>query len=362
MRSWQTWFACLGVAGACLVWSGCGGGDVPDPESDENAATESSPAAGGENPPAVAQNKSAAAEGEAEEKEGAAPAVPAAAASKVAEPTEETASADGTEGAAPAAKGETGSATSEMLAMANSSAGSAKEESAEAKSGQGGPGGPGGMPGMMMPPGAGGPGGPGGMPGMMPPGASAPGGAGTMPPGYASMMRPPGNIPGGPPGAQGMPNPAQMGMPGMPGMGGPNGGSGKEPDFRTPFGAVTAFLDAVKAKDPIRLKDATALRAAEDNKGSRNEKLFASILDESITPEDIEELGKTLEGFQIAGNNVPKSTARLGIILQRQGKNGDTLLRTITARKEKAGWKVDEISGQRVLQSGMGGMRRSGRR
>ncbi len=196
---------------------------------------------------------------------------------------------------------------------------------------------------------------------MPPPGIGGPPQAGpdSMPPGYANMMKPPAGVPGGP-SAPGMPNPAQMGIPGMDGPGG-IGGSGKEPDFRTQVGAVTAFLDAVKAKDPIRLKDATALHAVDDNKGKRNEKLFSAILDESITPEDIEELGKKLGGYSIASFNVPKSSGKLGVILQKQGQNGDTLLRTIPVRKEKAGWKVDEIGGEGKLPSGYGGMRRGNR-
>ena len=39
MKPWTTWLARLGIAGACLLVTGCGGGDVPDASSDGQAAT-----------------------------------------------------------------------------------------------------------------------------------------------------------------------------------------------------------------------------------------------------------------------------------------------------------------------------------
>ena len=47
MKPWTTWLARLGIAGACLLVTGCGGSDVPDASSEGQAATESAPAAGG---------------------------------------------------------------------------------------------------------------------------------------------------------------------------------------------------------------------------------------------------------------------------------------------------------------------------
>ncbi len=41
MKPWTTWLARLGIAGACFLVTGCGGGDVPDASSDGQAATES---------------------------------------------------------------------------------------------------------------------------------------------------------------------------------------------------------------------------------------------------------------------------------------------------------------------------------
>ena len=55
---------------------------------------------------------------------------------------------------------------------------------------------------------------------------------------------------------------APPGGPGGPGSGpGGGGGNDKPPDFRSPQGAVQAFLDALKARDLDRLTEATALRA-----------------------------------------------------------------------------------------------------
>ena len=47
MKPWTTWLARLGIAGACLLVTGCGGSDVPDASNEGQAATESAPDAGG---------------------------------------------------------------------------------------------------------------------------------------------------------------------------------------------------------------------------------------------------------------------------------------------------------------------------
>ena len=45
MKTSRAWSARLAIAGACLVWAGCGGSDVPDPDSDSHAATSDTPKA-----------------------------------------------------------------------------------------------------------------------------------------------------------------------------------------------------------------------------------------------------------------------------------------------------------------------------
>jgi len=112
---------------------------------------------------------------------------------------------------------------------------------------------------------------------------------------------------------------------------------------------VNAFLAALRAKSPERLAEATALRASEESTGAYK-KVFTAILEQSLATEDFDELAKKLEGMQIAGSNQAKSSGRLGIIIGKQGEKGEYFTRTITVRKEKAGWKVADISGQREFE------------
>jgi hypothetical protein len=113
---------------------------------------------------------------------------------------------------------------------------------------------------------------------------------------------------------------------------------------------VTSFLNAVKAKDAERLAEATALRAPTEA-SPRYQKIFTAIVEQSLTPEDLDELAKKLEGMNIIGQNQAKSSGRLGIIIGKNGQqSGESLQRTITVRKEKSGWKVCDISGQREFE------------
>jgi len=182
-----------------------------------------------------------------------------------------------------------------------------------------------------------------------------------MPPGSAMPPGPPGasgSPPAGYPGAGSSSGPGGEGGSGAPGGGGNDGPA----DFRTQLGAVNAFLAAVRAKDATRLKEATALRAGQDNETRpQNKKLFEAILEENLSGDDLDELAKKLEGFQVTGANEAKSSARLGIILHKSEGGGAFLQRTITVRREKAGWKVVDISGEGKLEKPItiprGGMR-----
>jgi hypothetical protein len=252
------------------------------------------------------------------------------------------------------AKAEAPSATAEMLALASAPATPAagsEDKPAEGAAG-GAPGAPGSpfAPGQAVPQGyepapsqagaAGGypaPGGPSGAPGLAggPPRGGAAGG-GTPPPGY----EPAGGYP-------------------APGGGyGPGGGGGgtidanAKADYNTPYTAVQTFLAALKAKDAERLADATALHAATES-SAHYRKMFTAILSNDLAPEDLDELAKKFEGFNIMGQNQAKSSGRLGIIVGKAGTGrdtGDQFTRTITVRKEKAGWKVCDISGQREIE------------
>lgn len=135
-----------------------------------------------------------------------------------------------------------------------------------------------------------------------------------------------------------------------PGGGGIGGNNNGADSFHTPWGAVNLFLNALKAKNAERLAEATALRAPTEASGTKNQKLFAAILEQSLSEDDISDLANKLEGFQIVGQNEPKSSGKLGIILGKPGKNGESYRRVITVRHEKAGWKVVDISGQGTIE------------
>ena len=119
MRPFGAWFGRLAMAGACLAGAGCGGGDVPDPDSDRRAFNESAPpprraaaapeAPAAPEPPALASNTNPA----EPEKSSPAPATKPDPADKPAE----------TEKPAPPLKGDA-SGTEEMLRIGGAPGGS----------------------------------------------------------------------------------------------------------------------------------------------------------------------------------------------------------------------------------------------
>jgi hypothetical protein len=164
-------------------------------------------------------------------------------------------------------------------------------------------------------------------------------------------------MPGGLPRAGANPNMARGG--GMPIPGGPGlgalGGSGKPADFTTPLNAVNAFLDALKQRDADLLAESTALRAPTESHVN-NRKLFTSILDHSISDDDFDDLIEKLDGYQISFLNTAKSTGRQGVVLEKRADN-TTYRRTIEVRREKAGWKVVDVGGERDLSTSVSGVR-----
>jgi hypothetical protein len=136
--------------------------------------------------------------------------------------------------------------------------------------------------------------------------------------------------PGGPPGAAGGSTPGADLTPG---------------DFTSPTGAVTAFLKALEAKDLDRLSESTALRASREANSEKNRELFAKISDLSLSASDLDELAKKFEGYHVGWENPPKSTGRVDVVIQKQGEGGSFLRRRVTARHERNGWKVGDISG-----------------
>ena len=354
MKPWRTWLACLGVVGALAIISGCGGGDVPDPGSDGQAAAvpESTPPPPAPAPAAVpaqavaAAPKAAAPEEKAEEprtEPAVAQAEPPAAAEKPAAEKPAGAAAGGSGGTP-----DRGSATAEMLALATKDQAPPAAGGEAAQGGNPGPGGSSGGPG-----GPGGPGGSSGGPGggpPRPPGANGPPGAGGMAMGMQGQMQQQQMMrnmqantqnqmrPGGPGG------PGMQGMPGGPGSPGGPGGSDQPPDFRTPEGAVQAFLDALKAHDLDRLTEATALRA-QTEASKKYQEMFKRIFDSTLSESELNTLASKLDGYKISGENQAKSTGRLGVILRKQMEsNRGWLSLVITVRREKKGWGVCDIS------------------
>ena len=199
---------------------------------------------------------------------------------------------------------------------------------------------------MMRPGGPGGmaPGGPGAMAGGTPPmGPGAPGQGAPRPEDMMKMATMQGRNGGMAPGAPGGPQPGGPG-----GMGGANDAPA---DFHTPEGAVTAFLNALKARDVDRLNESTALRAHVEASSARNRELFQKIFDLSLSDSELADLATKLEGYTIASENPPKSTARVDVILQKRGDAGNTFQRTVTVRHEKKGWGVLDVSGAREFKA-----------
>ncbi|SIO61127.1 hypothetical protein SAMN05444166_6649 [Singulisphaera sp. GP187] len=347
MNLGKSWRSMLRLASLSLVIAGCGGSDIPDPDADTNAAAEppassgpaAAPAAPAPAAPAPASEPATPAVAESEAPAAAAPAeasapTPAAAAAPTAEPVAAASSAEETPAASAASeapgaavdpsRAKNASATADMLALGNKPL---PTEAPAVPTTPEGPGAPGAMANNMLanPPGiptsaTGAPGG--SMPGMMP---------GDIP---ASPGANSGEIPGYPGGTEGT----------------HAGGDTGHASFRSPNSAVDAFLKALKAKNAERLAEATARRAPTEASGPKNQKLFASILEQSLTEDDLSDLANKLEGYTVVGNNAPKSTGRYTLILGKPGKNGEYYRRTITARHEKDGWKVLDISGVGTIE------------
>ena len=84
---------------------------------------------------------------------------------------------------------------------------------------------------------------------------------------------------------------------------------------------------------------------------SKNREIFGKILEVSLSDSEIDDLAKKLEGYQITGENPPRSTAKVDVVIQKSGQNGSYLRRRVTARHEKKGWGVLDISPRAGFQS-----------
>jgi hypothetical protein len=150
-----------------------------------------------------------------------------------------------------------------------------------------------------------------------------------------------GGGPGGPGGAGSGPG----GYPGGPGAGGIGGGAQNSipANVHSPAGAVQAFLNALKSKDRDKLAEATALHSQEEASG-KNKELFAKIVDMSISDAELDDLSKKFDGFHVSGENAAKSTGKLGVYIDKPTDEGGVIRRTLTVRKEKKGWGVEDVS------------------
>jgi len=319
MRPWNTWLYGLGLSGAlALGLAGCGGGDVPDPSSDELAADDGGDAPSEPSlPPPPAPPAAGAPPVATASAPGDAPVAPA-----VAPPGVPPAAQESTTAAAADAQAAAKSETAELLAAASGAAAPASAVADAPETGSpAGPGAPGAEPdaGMLAYPG-----------GVNPAALNGPGGEAAARGAFGPMG------PGG----------ERDGSLGMPTLGGPGGTSELKPgDTNSPHGAVEAFLYALSKKDRDRLQEATALRSTTLEEGGKFRELFSRILDLSISDSELDDLASKLEGYRDAGDNQVKSTGRLGVTIRKQLKDGGWLQRTVTVRKEKKGWGVLDISG-----------------
>lgn len=362
MKSTGFWLRHLTMAGSCLAWAGCGGSDVPDPSSDALAATEPAAKAPSQpSPPPEATPEPAAPAPEVAATPAQAP-TPATPAAPAPPPTTETGSgpiavatanpdtptpaptADTPSAAAiptPAAdpsvaKGDT-SGTDEMLRIAGSATpppAAAESTPSPAAGATPAPAAAGSSPAT------------GSDPAMAGKGLAPPGGQGGRPGGMRAgeemaLNQAGPNQPGGGPANE----------PGMGGSrfgsgGGAPGGGGDDPGpgaFRSPGTAVQAFLSALKAKNKDRLSQATARRAATEA-AERNRKIFAAILEQSVSDEELDDMARSLEGFQVTSILPAKSTGQIGVLIGKMD-NRDRLQRTVQVRREKEGWKVLDFGG-----------------
>jgi hypothetical protein len=150
-------------------------------------------------------------------------------------------------------------------------------------------------------------------------------------------------------------------MPG--GSGGFGGGPGMDAAatkgktaFRLPNTAVTAFLAALKAKNKDRLAETTAKRAPTEA-DEKHRKIFSEIIDGSISDDDLDEMSKALDGFQVISVLPAKSTRRIDVVISKMSGK-DRLQRTIVTRQEIDGWKVLDIEAMYDFKPGLPPMMR----
>ena len=134
-------------------------------------------------------------------------------------------------------------------------------------------------------------------------------------------------------------------------MGGPGGVGGPEvkSEFTTPAKAVQSFLSAIKSKNPELIAESVAQRAPLEAT-VKNRKMFSAIIEQSLPNDELTNLASEFEGYQVIGQNLPKSTGSLGVTIGKTYSRNNfqgRLSRTITVRKERGEWKVVDVGGVR---------------
>ena len=170
--------------------------------------------------------------------------------------------------------------------------------------------------------------------------------------------RPPaeGDSPGTEPGSENPPGGEEGTPPGDYGSPEDGGAAGQPGNFHTPFSAVQSWLAALKDKDPERLAEATALHAEYESQANHR-KMFIAILGKSLPESQLDELAKAMEGFQISGVNRTHSSGSLGVIVRKMEGN-DVLQRTFQTRREKMGWKIQDVGDLGRIEGRATGRRR----
>jgi hypothetical protein len=123
-----------------------------------------------------------------------------------------------------------------------------------------------------------------------------------------------------------------------------NANRGDPTQYTSPVTAARTFLAALEERDLKKVAAATALRAATE---SKNKALFQSILAQKLGQEDLDELARKLSGYELAGTSAP--TVDITRIVATRPEGNGIVRRTLTMRREKAGWKLQDISDEGAL-------------
>ena len=358
MKPRTTWLARLGLAGACLFVIGCGGGDVPDPRSDAQAASGSAPGGGGGAAPAAA---AAAAEGRCRRPSARRPTKPPPRRRRRPRPPEAErrrhaeGPAEGQGGFDDGRDAGAGDRTSPAPRPSPAGGGRAPPAGGSADAGPGGAGWRQRQRWLRAVRAA----------------PAMPGGGMVPAAGWAAGLRRDAAA-GTDPGRDGR-DAAEMQQPdgvsrckaqearacGRPGGRPVAGGAGRCHDKSTTGpadsiladGAVRAFLSALKAKDADRLSEATALRALSSKRAAKNQEMFKKILEvcASRIPSSTT-WPRSSTAIRSPARTRPRAPGRVDVVIQKSGENGGYFRRKVTARHEKKGWGVLDIGGRAGIQ------------